>query len=181
LSHWLGFIRHYHDGSQRENVTDERHVRRVLRRNRFHHSSHPNRGKAAGEPRAPPCARSGHETDRVGQQNFLLALRGGDFEGLIAVLDPDVIVRADSTTVPPGPPIEIRGARNWARGTIAFAKMARSVQPMLVDGSLGLVWAPGGRLSRVLRFTVTGGKIVQAEVIANPERLSKLDLAVLDE
>jgi RNA polymerase sigma factor (sigma-70 family) len=112
---------------------------------------------------------------------FVTALRGGDFEGLIAVLDPDVIVRADSTTVPPGPPIEIRGARNWAKGAIAFARTARSVQPMLVDGSLGLVWAPGGRLSRVLRFTIKGGKIVQGEVIADPERLSKLDLAVLDE
>jgi hypothetical protein len=124
---------------------------------------------------------SGLSEQRKVVDAFVTALRGGDFEGLIAVLDPDVIVRADSTTVPPGPPIEIRGARNWAKGAIAFARTARSVQPMLVDGSLGLVWAPGGRLSRVLRFTITGGKIVQAEVIADPERLSKLDLAVFDE
>jgi ketosteroid isomerase-like protein len=112
---------------------------------------------------------------------FLTALRAGDFEGLIAVLDPDVVVRADSTTVPPGPQTEIRGARTWAKGAIAFSQLVRSAPPMLVDGAVGLVWAPGGRLSRVLRFTITSGKIVQVEIIADPARLRDLDLAVIKE
>jgi RNA polymerase sigma-70 factor, ECF subfamily len=112
---------------------------------------------------------------------FLTALRAGDFEGLIAVLDPDVVVRADSTTVPPGAPTEIRGARTWAKGAIAFSHLVRSAPPMLVDGAVGLVWAPGGRLSRVLRFTIARGKIVQVEIIADPARLRDLDLAVIKE
>ncbi len=110
---------------------------------------------------------------------FLTALRRGDFEGLIAVLDPDVVVRPDSTAVPPGAPTEICGAKTWAKGAIAFAQLAHSVQSMLVDGTAGLVWAPSGRLSRVLRFTITHGKIVQVEVIADPVRLRELNLAVL--
>ncbi len=112
---------------------------------------------------------------------FLTALRDGDFEGLVAVLDPDVVVRGDEAAARPGAPREIRGARNWAKGAIAFSHLARSVQPMLVDGALGLVWAPRGRLSRVLRFTIAGGKIVQADVIADPARLRELDLAVLND
>ena len=112
---------------------------------------------------------------------FFTALRAGDFEGLIAVLDPDVVVRADSTTVPPGPPTEIRGARTWAKGAITFSQLVRSAPPMLVDGAVGLVWAPGGRLSRVLRFTITRGKIVQVEIVADPARLRDLDLAVIKE
>jgi RNA polymerase sigma factor (sigma-70 family) len=131
-----------------------------------------------GADQVPGC---GLSEQRKVVDAFVTALRAGDFEGLIAVLDPDVLIRIDRAAVPAGAPTEIRGARNWAKGAIAFAQMARSIQPMLIDGALGLAWAPGGRLSRVLRFTINGRKIVQAEVIADPERLSKLDLAVLDE
>jgi RNA polymerase sigma-70 factor (ECF subfamily) len=111
---------------------------------------------------------------------FLAALRGGDFEGLVAVLDPDVVVRADSFASPPTG-TEIRGARNWARGAVAFSQAARFAQPALVNGAVGLVLAPRGRLFRALSLTIAGGKIVQVEVIADPERLRKLDLAVLDD
>ncbi len=110
---------------------------------------------------------------------FLAALRAGDFEGLLAVLDPDVVVRMDEVAAPPGAPKEIRGARNWAKGAIAFSHMARFAQPALVNGSVGLVWAPGGRLLRGLIFTLTSGKIAQVEIIANPARLRNLKLAVL--
>jgi RNA polymerase sigma-70 factor (ECF subfamily) len=112
---------------------------------------------------------------------FLTALRGGDVEGLIAVLDPDVLVRIDEAAGRPGAPREIRGAKNWAMGAVAFAQLAGSLQPMLVDGKVGLVWAPGGRPSRVLSFTVTNGKIVGAEIIADPARLRALQLAPLNE
>src|SRR5246127_1107797 len=104
---------------------------------------------------------------------FLAALRGGDFEGLVAVLDPDVVVRIDRTAAAPGAPTEVRGARNWAKGAIAFAQHIRSVQPALINGSVGLVWAPRGRLHRAISFTFTQGKIAQVEVIADPERLEE--------
>lgn len=110
---------------------------------------------------------------------FLSALRRGDFDGLLAVLDPDVVVRIDATAARPGAPREIRGARNWAHGAIAFSQAARFVQPALVDGSVGLILAPGGKLSRVLRFTISNGKIVDAEIIGDPARLREIDLAVL--
>ena len=111
---------------------------------------------------------------------FLAALRAGDFEGLIAVLDPDVIVRIDAAAVTPGTPSEIRGARNWARGAIAFSRLTRLVEPALVNGSPGLVFVPGGRLSRALSFKIAGRKIVEVEIITNPERLRQLNLSVLD-
>ena len=111
---------------------------------------------------------------------FLAALRGGDFEGLIAVLDPDVLVRSDVAAVGPGGSREVRGARNWAKGAIVAARGARFAQPALVDGRVGLVVAPRGRLFRVLSFTFAGGKIAQVEVIGDPARLRELELAVLD-
>jgi RNA polymerase sigma-70 factor, ECF subfamily len=109
---------------------------------------------------------------------FLTALRGGDFEGLLAVLDPNVVVHADIVAAPPSGR-EIRGATNWARGAIAFAKRARSVQPALINGAVGIVWAPRGQLSRALTFKIVNGKIVEVEITGDPERLGQLDLAVL--
>ncbi|HEV2388110.1 MAG TPA: sigma-70 family RNA polymerase sigma factor [Candidatus Acidoferrales bacterium] len=108
---------------------------------------------------------------------FLAALRGGDFEGLLAVLDPDVVVRAESAEGVR----EVRGARAWARGAIAFSRHVRFAQPALVDGAVGVVLAPRGRLLRALRFRIAGEKIVEAEVVVNPERLRQLDLAVLND
>jgi len=110
---------------------------------------------------------------------FLAALRNGDFEGLVAVLDPDVVVRIDEAAARPGAPREIRGARNWAKGAVAFSQMARSVHAMLVDGTVGLVWAPRGRLLRALTFTLKQGKIAEVEIIADDAHLQQLDLAVL--
>lgn len=111
---------------------------------------------------------------------FLSALRAGDIEGLIAVLDPDVVVHVDEAAARPGAPREIRGARNWASGAVAFAAVARSVQPALVNGSVGLVWAPRGRLMRAVTFALKRGKIAEVEIIADPARLGELDLAILN-
>jgi RNA polymerase sigma-70 factor, ECF subfamily len=111
---------------------------------------------------------------------FLSALRAGNIEGLVAVLDPEVVVRVDEAAARPGGPREIHGARNWASGAVAFASMVKFVQPALVNGSVGLVWAPRGRLMRVLTFTLKQGKIAQVEIIADRARLSQLELAVLD-
>lgn len=113
---------------------------------------------------------------------FLDALHRGDFEGLVAVLDPDIVVRIDEAAARPGAPREIRGAENWAKGAIAFSRhLAGAVQPMLVNGEVGLVWAPGGHVFRLLRFSFADGKITAADVIANPSRLREFDLAMLDE
>ena len=81
----------------------------------------------------------------------------------------------------PGAPREVRGARTWAKGAIAFSQAARFARPALVDGAVAVAWAPRGRLNRVLRFTITCGKIVQIDVVADPARLHELDLAVLDD
>jgi RNA polymerase sigma factor (sigma-70 family) len=112
--------------------------------------------------------------------SFLTALRAGNFEGLLAVLDPDVLVRVDMPGRP-GAPAEVRGAANWAKGAVAYSQLAGAVQPALVNGSPGLVFAPGGRLARVLTFKIVGETIVEFEVIANPERLKQLNLSMLDE
>jgi RNA polymerase sigma factor (sigma-70 family) len=110
---------------------------------------------------------------------FLAALRAGDFEGLVAVLDPELVVHVDAPALGPGAPSEIRGARVWARQALAFSRHAPSMQPALVNGAAGLVWAPGGRLIRAVRFTFSRGKIADIEIIADPQRLASLDLAVL--
>jgi RNA polymerase sigma-70 factor (ECF subfamily) len=107
---------------------------------------------------------------------FLAALRGGDFDALVAVLDPDVVVRADG---PPGAPREVRGARTWAKGALAFSRFAHFARPAIVNGTVGVVMAPRGRLFRALHFTITRGKIVQIDVVADPVRLRQLRLAVL--
>jgi hypothetical protein len=78
-------------------------------------------------------------------------------------------------------PREIRGAENWARGAVAFSRLARFVQPALVNGAVGLVFVAGGRLSRALSFSIVNGKIVAVEIVAEPDRLKQLDLAVLEE
>jgi RNA polymerase sigma factor (sigma-70 family) len=110
---------------------------------------------------------------------FLAALRAGDFNALVAVLDPNVVVHADAVAQPAEAMREIRGAENWARGAITAARGARAAQPALIDGAVGLVIAPKGRLFRALRFTLTHGKIAKVEVIGDPERLRQLDLAIL--
>lgn len=124
-------------------------------------------------------ASSNRAQQRQTVEAFLAALRRGDMEGLLAVLDPDVVVRLDQAAVRPGAPREIQGAENWARGAVAFAQAAGFVQPALVDGEVGLVLAPGGRLSRALRFTIQDGKITRVDVVADSDRLSRLRLSVL--
>jgi RNA polymerase sigma factor (sigma-70 family) len=120
------------------------------------------------------------KSQRVVVDAFLTALRAGDFKGLLAVLDPDVVVRLGPGAGAPGAPREIRGAENWARGAVAFSRLARFVQPALVNGSAGLVFAAGGRLSRALTFTIANGQILSVDIIADPAHLQQLDLAVLD-
>ncbi len=113
---------------------------------------------------------------------FLAAARGGDFDALLAALDPDVVLRADAGAVPPGASRVIRGASAVAEQAVAFAqRLGPFARPVLVNGTAGIVAAPGGRPASVLGFTVAGGKIIEIDVLADPERLSELDLAELED
>lgn len=110
---------------------------------------------------------------------FLAASRRGDFDALLAVLDPDVVLRADRAVMPAGAAREVRGATAVARR--ARAGGAREAQPALVNGAVGVVVAPRGRLLLILTFMITGDRIVEIDVVAEPERLGELDLAVLSD
>ena len=107
---------------------------------------------------------------------FLAASRAGDFDALLAVLDPDVVLRADGATVLAGVSNEVRGATDVAN---TFSGRARGAQPALVNGAMGLVWAPGGQPRVVFSFTITRGKIVEIDLVADPERLHQFDLTIL--
>jgi RNA polymerase sigma factor (sigma-70 family) len=109
---------------------------------------------------------------------FLAAARGGDFDALLAVLDPDVVLQSDRAAVETGAPAEVRGAAAVAE---QFSGRARSAQPALVNGAAGAVWAPGGRPRVVFGFTVARGRIVEIDILADPARLRQLDLAVLND
>jgi RNA polymerase sigma-70 factor (ECF subfamily) len=109
---------------------------------------------------------------------FLAAARGGDLQGLLAVLDPDVILRSNAAAVPVGGQQEVHGAK--AVAPLAMRGRARAARPVLVNGAVGVVVAPRGRLLMVLDFTIRHGKIVAIDAIGDPERLAALELAVLD-
>ena len=111
---------------------------------------------------------------------FLAAARGGDIAALVAVLDSDVRLTADAQASPSGKPVLLRGAELVASGAIASSVRAGRSQLALVDGEVGIVFAPAGRLQVVLAFTVGAtGQITAIDVIADPDRLRRLRLAVL--
>ena len=113
---------------------------------------------------------------------FLAAARGGDFQALLALLDPNIVVRADPAAVQLGAAHwgaaqEVRGATEVAA---TFARLgARAARPALIDGVAGAVWAPGGQPRVVFSFTMAGGKIAAVDLIADPERIRQFDLAIL--
>ena len=123
------------------------------------------------------------ETDLARQREvvdaFLAASRGGDFGALLAVLDPDVVLRVDYGAA--GPLKVVRGAEAVASQALGYSQRGLSVRPALVNGAAGLVSTRDGRPFSVGAFTVRGGKIVEFDILTDPERLRRLDLrAVLD-
>jgi RNA polymerase sigma factor (sigma-70 family) len=126
-----------------------------------------------GEPASTPDLARQREVVEA----FLAALRAGDFEGLLRVLDPDLVVRTDLAA---GAAAEIHGAAVWAKGAVAYRHMARGVQPALLNGAIGLVMAPGGRLTRALTFKIANGEITQIDVIGDPARLGELEVSSVD-
>jgi RNA polymerase sigma-70 factor (ECF subfamily) len=110
---------------------------------------------------------------------FLAAAQQGDFSALLEVLDPEVVLHADSGEAA-GAITVVRGAAAVAEGALAFSGRARFARPVLVNGTAGVLVAAHGRPLAVMGFTVAGGRIVEIDVIADPERLHHLDLTALD-
>ncbi|GAA1245211.1 sigma-70 family RNA polymerase sigma factor [Kitasatospora nipponensis] len=134
------------------------------------------RKKVRGTSSVPAAelARNRHVVDA-----FLAASRGGDLTALLAVLAPDVVRRADPAALPVGVATEVRGARAVARETMVLGRRARFAEPVLVNGAVGIVVAPHGRLLLALTLTIEGDRITAYEVLADPARLRRLELAVL--
>ncbi|WP_326792113.1 sigma-70 family RNA polymerase sigma factor [Streptomyces sp. NBC_00841] len=109
---------------------------------------------------------------------FLAAARGGDFDALVAVLDPEVVARSDGGA---GAPSLVRGAASVARQAMMFAPFARSSQMALVDGALAVISTREGHRFSVMRFTIERGRVTELYVINDPTRLPELDLTVLND
>lgn len=134
------------------------------------------RAKIHGTPAA------GAETVRAHREvveAFLAAARGGDIGKLLAVLAPDVVRRVDPAVLPAGSALLVRGARAVAEETVVLGRRAHFAAPALLDGAVGIVVAPRGRLTLALTVTVTGTRIAAYEVIASPERLRSIRYAVV--
>jgi RNA polymerase sigma factor (sigma-70 family) len=110
---------------------------------------------------------------------FFAAAHGGDFDALVAVLDPDVVARIDGGTARPGASEVLHGAATVARNTLAIASVSAPKHPVMVNGAAGVVITLGGQPMAVMGFTISGGKIVEIDAITDPDRLSRLDLSVL--
>jgi len=111
---------------------------------------------------------------------FFAAAHGGDFDALVAVLDPDVVARIDGGTARPGASEVLHGAATVARNTLAIASIAAPKHPVMVNGAAGVIITLGGQPMAVMGFTIAGGKIVEIDAITDPDRLGRLDLSVLD-
>ena len=120
---------------------------------------------------APSGAEAARRREIVGA--FLAASRGGDFDALLALLDPDIVLRCDTVAAQMGGFGEVRGAMATAA---TFSGRAKGASLALIDGVPGMMWAPGGQVRVVFDFTISGGKVVAIEMIADPEHLAELDV-----
>jgi RNA polymerase sigma-70 factor (ECF subfamily) len=130
-------------------------------------------------------ARAEPDTDLSRQREvvnaFFAAARLGDFDALVAVLDPDFVVHSDGGPKRLGATAILRGAESVASQAIQFARLAPFVRPAVVNGVAGVVVAPNGQPYSVMAFTVREGRIVEIDALVDPERLKRLDLSFLDE
>jgi hypothetical protein len=111
---------------------------------------------------------------------FVAAARDGDFDALLAVLDPDIVLRADRGAMPPGASMIIRGARVVAERAMMFAKFAVFARPALINGAAGIVsFDKHQHPFAVMSFTIARGKIVEIDILADPARLRQLNLTDL--
>jgi hypothetical protein len=110
---------------------------------------------------------------------FVAAARDGDFQKLVALLDPDVVLRGDGGALRSNGSGELRGAEQVARSALTFSRLDLLRLPVLVNGAAGLVCMLDGKPFSVMAFTVRVGKITKIDILADPERLSQLDLTVV--
>lgn len=111
---------------------------------------------------------------------FLAAARGGDMNALITLLDADVTLTGDSYVSGGGRPMVLQGAARASKGAMLASSRAAQSRLALIDGSVGIIWAPAGRLQVVLALTVNAAsKITVIDIIADPDRLRRLRLAML--
>ena len=150
----------------------------------------PGHDAAAGQPGPPPGARSRRPRGAAGADvarqrqvvdAFFAAAHDGDLEALVAVLDPDVVLRSDGGTAHPDFSLVLRGAAAVAERTLTIAQPTAPKRPVLVNGGPGVVVTVGGQPFAVLGFTVSRGKIAEIDAIVGPERLRGLDLDALSD
>jgi hypothetical protein len=132
----------------------------------------------AAKDRGTCGARGGSGRQRQVVNSFLAASQHADFDTPAALLDPDAVLHVDAASLPTGQRRTLRRAQRVARGALGFAERARFAQPAMVNGSVGHVVAPRGRLFLVLGFILSGDRIRAIEVISEDGRLRELDLAV---
>jgi RNA polymerase sigma factor (sigma-70 family) len=121
------------------------------------------------------------EEQRRVVEAFLAAAREGDFDALVALLDPDIVLRADSGPGLPGATLEVRGAAEVAGRALTYARLQLLNRPVLVNGMLGMIAYRDGKPFSVGAVTVRGGRIVEMDILADPERLAQLDLTAVAE
>ncbi|MGW1882859.1 RNA polymerase sigma factor SigJ [Streptomyces sp. NPDC001970] len=112
---------------------------------------------------------------------FIAASRGGDFEALVSLLDPDVVLRVDGGVLALGASKVVRGAETVAGQALMYQRFSPYARVALVNGVPGIVSLPEGKAAAVMAFTVSGGKVVQLDILADPERLRALNLPNLDD
>ena len=136
------------------------------------------RARRRVQGQAPPSDADLRQQRRV-VDAFLAAVQNGDFEALVTVLDPAIVLRADGG--PKGMSRFVRGAQAVVAQAAAFSKLGLSNQVVLVNGNIGVVARlPDGRLLSVIGFTIAGGKVVEMDILADPDRLSRLDLSAIE-
>ena len=137
--------------------------------------------KVRGDDTLVPVSPAELARQRRIAERFLSAARSGDLRAIVELLAPDVVRRADPAALSPGRPIEVRGADTVAKEITLFGQGSRCAEPAIVDGSVGILVAPRGRLRLVLALTIDAETdlITAYELIADPARRSRLELAVL--
>jgi RNA polymerase sigma-70 factor (ECF subfamily) len=128
-----------------------------------------------------PVGDADPEQQRQVVEAFLAAAREGNFDALVALLDPDVVLRADSGPALPQATIEVRGAAEVASRALTYARLQLFNRPVLVNGMLGMIAYRDGEPFSVGAITVRGGRIVEMDILADPERLSQLDLTAVED
>jgi RNA polymerase sigma-70 factor (ECF subfamily) len=135
------------------------------------------RRRIRGERTIPDSDLAGQ---RVVVDAFLAASREGDFDALVAVLDPDVVLRSDGGTARPDASVVLHGAAAVAARTLTIAQPSEPKRPVLVNGAAGVIVTAAGQPVAVIGFTISRGKITEIDAIIDPDRLRRLDLALLD-